>query len=75
MTEEQILEIGFKKNKDVLTYYMGCEVFMHTHLIERKGANIAHIWIGHSLNFEECTSIYTTVKNIQDLKDLIRIIG
>ena len=72
MTETLILEIGFRKHQDgYFTFFMGCNSFMHLILDNEK----ITVYVGDTIEIVKCFNFYKTVKNIQDLKELVRIIA
>ena len=75
MTEKEILELGFKKNFDCYSYYVGFGSFIHIILKKTDKKDIALIFIGDKNNVFKCYHLYRTIKNIEDLKELIRIFG
>jgi hypothetical protein len=72
MTEQDILKLGFRKHGDgYYSFFMGFNSFMHLILHKEK----VTVYVGDTLDIVKCFNFYKTVKNIEDLKQLIRIIA
>ncbi len=79
ITKQGVEELGFRIcgwECSYYTRYMGDGCFMHLWLMEKKDEpSVAQIFIGRDMKFENCESIYKTVKCMKDLKELVSILG
>ena len=78
ITRAGIEEIGFRISIKGGAYsrYIGDGCFMHLYVMERKDdPTSVQVYIGRDIEFENCEGIYKTVKCMEDLKELVRILG
>jgi hypothetical protein len=78
ITKEAIEELGFRISikHGTFTRYIGDGCFMHLYLMERKDdPSYVQVFIGRDLEFENCEGIYKTVKCMEDLRELVKILG
>jgi hypothetical protein len=78
ITHQGIEELGFRisSKHGAFTRYIGDGCFMHLYLMERKDdPSSVQVFIGRDMEFENCEGIYKTVKCMEDLRELVRILG
>jgi len=78
ITRDGIEQLGFRTSigHGAYTHYMGDGCFMHLYLMEKENDKTSvQVYIGRDIEFENCEGIYKTVKCMEDLKHLIRILG
>jgi hypothetical protein len=78
ITREKIEAVGFRISikHGAYTRHIGDGCFMHLYLMERKDDPLSvQVFIGRDIDFENCEGIYKTVKCIEDLRELVRILG
>ena len=78
ITKETIQELGFRISIKHGAYsrYIGDGCFMHLYFVERNDEpSSVQVFIGRDMEFENCEGIYKTVKCLEDLKEIVRILG
>ena len=78
ITKETIQELGFRISgwEGFYTRHIGDGCFMHLFFMERKDEpSSVQVFIGRDMELKNCQSIYKTVKCLEDLKEIVRILG
>lgn len=77
MTIEQITELGFRRQSgnrgEIYTLFLGGSNFLHCYVIENDKFLI-HLWMGHDMDFEKCTSFWHNPKSIEELTLLVELL-
>ena len=69
MTNQDLINLGFKKTQLYFTYYLGGKTFLHSHLSSDGG--YVSLFYGDSIEIEKCICMWHAPRNIENLAKLL----
>lgn len=68
MSNQDLIDLGFKITRDYSTYYIGGYTFLHAQVNED---GIAFLWYGDSIERDNCMPMWHAPRTIETLKKLL----